>query len=89
MFRIFLVMVCLGTAVWALPSCIAVGGTEDEHRPTTGQELVDLKAALDKGAMTQAEYDAKKTQILGESDAWHRRDANATGIIPPCTRMIF
>ena len=63
MFRTFLVMVCLGAALAALPSCIAVGSA-NQQQPTMGQELVDLKAALDKGAITQAEYDAKKAQIL-------------------------
>ena len=48
----------------AFPSCVAVGGTQNDQRPTTGQELIDLKTALDKGAITQAEYDAKRAQIL-------------------------
>jgi hypothetical protein len=48
----------------ALPSCIGIGGTVNTQRPTTGQELIDLKAALDKGVINQAEYDQKKSQIL-------------------------
>jgi len=54
---------CLFT-ICAVPSCVAVGGTANEQRPTAGQELIDLKTALDKGAITQAEYDTKKAQIL-------------------------
>jgi len=48
----------------ALPACVGIGGTVNNHRPTAGQELIDLKAALDKGVITQAEYDQKKAQIL-------------------------
>jgi hypothetical protein len=49
-----------------LPGCIAVGGTSNTPRATTGQELIDLKAALDRGAITQTEYDRKKAEILTE-----------------------
>lgn len=48
----------------ALGGCIAIGGSPTEHKPTLGQQLVDLKAALDKNAITQAEYDAKKADLL-------------------------
>jgi hypothetical protein len=34
-------------------------------KPTRGQELVDLKKALNDGAITQEEYDAQKKKILG------------------------
>lgn len=46
--------------------CVAVGGTRSSTavQPTTGQQLIDLKRALDCGAVTQAEYDSKKTQLL-------------------------
>jgi hypothetical protein len=42
--------------------CIAVGGTNNQ--PTRGQELIDLKAALDRGSITQGEYESTKGQIL-------------------------
>jgi hypothetical protein len=48
----------------ALAGCVAVGGTSNERRPTAGQELIDLKSALDAGAITQAEFDQKKAEIL-------------------------
>jgi len=32
--------------------------------PTRGQELIDLKRAKDQGAITEAEYETQKTQIL-------------------------
>lgn len=51
----------IGTLGFA--GCIAaVGG--DEHTPTKGQELIDLKTALERGAITHAEYDSSKSQIL-------------------------
>ena len=46
----------------AIGGCIAVGGTS--HQPTRGQELIDLKAALDRGAINQAEYDSSKANII-------------------------
>jgi hypothetical protein len=45
-----------------ISGCIVVGGTSSQ--PTRGQELIDLKAALDRGAITQAEYDSSKAQII-------------------------
>jgi hypothetical protein len=51
-------------SVLALPGCIAVGGNSSNQVPTQGQQLTDLKTALDRGAITQAEYDQKKAQIL-------------------------
>jgi hypothetical protein len=49
-------------AAVGLSGCIAVGGTTNQ--PTRGQELIDLKTALDRGAITQADYDATKAQIV-------------------------
>jgi starvation-inducible outer membrane lipoprotein len=31
---------------------------------TTGQQLIDLKSALDQGVITQSQYDRKKKEIL-------------------------
>ena len=36
---------------------------------TTGQELIDLKQALNSGAITQAEYDELKLKIIERLDA--------------------
>ena len=33
---------------------------------TLGQELVDLKAARDAGAISEAEYQSQRTRLLGE-----------------------
>jgi len=37
--------------------------------PTRGQELLDLKQALDSGVITQEEYDELKLKIIGRLDA--------------------
>jgi hypothetical protein len=54
--------VLLAGAVVSIVGCIAVGGTDNQ--PTRGQELIDLKSALDRGAITQAEYEQTKAQII-------------------------
>lgn len=36
----------------------------DIRTTTTGQELTDLKKALDTGAITQEEYEAQRKKIL-------------------------
>ncbi len=51
-------------AALILPGCSVVETRTTNTPPTAGQELIDLKAALDKGVITQAEYDQKKAQIL-------------------------
>jgi hypothetical protein len=52
-------------AVAALQGCcIAVGGSPRQEAPTMGRQLIDLKAALDAGAMSEAEYSVAKAQIL-------------------------
>jgi hypothetical protein len=45
-----------------LGGCVAVGGSD--HRPTKGQELMDLKTALDRGAINPQEYEATKVKIM-------------------------
>jgi len=39
---------------------------------TVGQELLDLKKALDGGAIKQAEYDTAKKQVLKRAKGYHR-----------------
>ncbi len=48
----------------ALPGCIAVGGTARHESPTLGRQLIDLKAAYDGGAISEAEYNQAKARIL-------------------------
>lgn len=59
----------IGTCL-LLGGCIVVGGTS--HRapePTAGQQLVDLKAALDSGAISPSEYESMRSRILAESSS--------------------
>ena len=52
-----------------LLGAVACGGGGAELKSevsttTTGQQLMDLKKALDSGAMTQKEYDQERKKIL-------------------------
>lgn len=47
-----------------LSACGGGSSTTAIETQTTGQQLIDLKAALDAGVITQREYDAKRQQIL-------------------------
>ena len=51
---------------------------------TTGQELLDLKEALDSEAITQEEYDELKLEIIDE-----RYDASADSTVQEIMEMIF
>ena len=44
--------------------CVAVGGSKHQESPTLGKQLMDLKCALDSGAVSQAEYAAAKAKLL-------------------------
>ena len=59
---ILVVWVVVGCAC-IVPGCVAVGG-ETQQQPTVGRELTDLKMALDRGAITPGEYEAKKCELL-------------------------
>ena len=60
----------LPLALCAIPlfGVVACGGGADVRSEvsttTTGQQLMDLKKALDSGAMTQKEYDQERKKIL-------------------------
>ena len=51
---------------------------------TTGQELLDLKEALDSGAITQEEYDELKLIIIDE-----RYDTSADSTVQEIMKIIF
>lgn len=53
-------------ALGALSACGGGKQTTEVKTTTTGQELTDLKAALDSGAISQKEYDKKREEILEE-----------------------
>jgi hypothetical protein len=49
----------------SLTGCVAVGGTVHKApQPTTGQQLIDLRRALDCGAIDQAEYDRLRQEFV-------------------------
>lgn len=56
----------LSALVLGLAGCIGIGGSDRTyvHRPTIGQQLTDLKTARDQGAITPAEYDRLKAEML-------------------------
>jgi hypothetical protein len=53
-------------AIATLQGCVAVGGARHLEQPTVGKQLLDLKAALDAGAISQQEFDGVKARILAE-----------------------
>jgi len=60
---ILLTLLVFGAALWGCGG----GGAELSSRTTTtttGQELIDLKAAYDKGVITQDQYESQKKKIL-------------------------
>jgi len=48
--------------------CISLGGgdevTQQTKTTTTGQELIDLKAAYDKGIISERDYNAQRDKLL-------------------------
>lgn len=62
------------------PGCVAVGGARNEAPPTLGRQLIDLKAALDAGAISEAEYNSAKSRLLTSNSApsdRHSGDGNS------------
>jgi Short C-terminal domain len=60
--------VLLLSVVTLLAGCLNLqlgGGTSNRSQPSTvGQQLIDLQDARNKGALTEAEYQAQKAKIL-------------------------
>jgi len=54
----------LGAIASLSGGCLAVGGARHCEQPTLGKQLVDLKSALDTGAISEAEYAAAKSRML-------------------------
>lgn len=52
-------------AALILPGCLGISSEKTYHSPpTTGQELSDLKTALDSGVISQEEYDQLRADII-------------------------
>jgi len=51
-----------------LSGCLSLGGGDETVQQTktttTGQELIDLKAAYDKGIITERQYEQEKDKLL-------------------------
>lgn len=57
--------------LFTVNACVFHGGNPKHINTTTvGQELIDLQLALEKGAITEAEYQAIKATIL---DSNHKK----------------
>jgi len=64
--RSLLVYVVCGFLLFGVAAC-GGGGADVRSEVTTttvGQQLMDLKKALDSGAMTQQEYEQQRKKIL-------------------------
>ena len=55
-------------ATLLLTGCLALqvggGDKQDARKATVGQQLIDLKAARDAGAISEAEYQTQKAKVL-------------------------
>lgn len=63
MIRILVAAAVLSLGAVPLTACGSTTTTQVDTA-TTGQELVDLKKALDEGVITKSEYDRKRKEIL-------------------------
>ncbi len=63
------VLSCLFVFVAAFAGCGGGGAELQSHTTTTttGQELIDLKAAYDKGVITKDQYESQKKKILSRN----------------------
>jgi hypothetical protein len=57
-------MILAGLA--SLNGCVFSIGSSGATNPTKGQQLIDLKSALDRGAINQQEYEQQKQQIMSQ-----------------------
>jgi hypothetical protein len=58
------------SAMLLLTGCLALqvggGDKKETQKATIGQQLIDLKAAKDAGAITESEYQTEKAKLLSE-----------------------
>jgi hypothetical protein len=66
--RLFIPTVVALSAIVLFTGCLALqvggGDKKEERKATVGQQLVDLKAARDSGAITDAEYEVQKAKVI-------------------------
>ncbi len=51
-------------ALLSATGCLVVGNRTQQSGGTVGQQLVDLQKAKDSGAITEAEFQVQKAQLL-------------------------
>lgn len=63
-----LITLMIGVAAALLEQGCSVA-TENQYKqaPTLGQQLIDLKTAQEKGALTAEEFERKKAELLRKS----------------------
>ena len=68
MTRSLLLGTALMLAIAVLADCLAIGGSDKTvtRPPTLGREFIDLKAALNDGAITEEEYNRAKAYLMRE-----------------------
>ncbi len=68
MTRKILTALVVSTLAFGLTACGGGGATSATAitTTTTGQQLIDLKNALDNGAITQGEYQRQRAKILNQ-----------------------
>ena len=66
--KLFLPVTAALSAMLLLTGCLALqiggGDKREASKPTIGQQLIDLKAAKDTGAISEADYQAQKARLL-------------------------
>ena len=66
--RLFISTAIALSAVVLLTGCLALqiggGDKKEERKASVGQQLIDLKSARDRGALTEAEYETQKAKVL-------------------------
>ena len=67
--KLFIPIAVALSATLLFSGCLAlqVGGGDKQQveKATVGKQLIDLKAASDAGAITDAEYQAERAKLLG------------------------
>jgi hypothetical protein len=62
--RVFASTAVAALCAFGLAACGGGGATVRSESTSTGQELIDLKKALDAGVIDQKEYDKQREKIL-------------------------
>jgi hypothetical protein len=59
-------LLCAGALALMLAACGGGGSESSVHNTTVskGQQLIDLKRALDSGAISQSDYNTERAKIL-------------------------